>query len=67
MVVIGTSATVQPAASLPVIALRAGASVVEINCEPTPLSAVVDISLRGAAGDLLPALAEATGGAVGES
>jgi len=54
MIVIGTSATVQPAASLPVIALRSGAEVVEANLEPTPLSAVVDVSLRGPAGEILP-------------
>lgn len=61
MLVIGTSATVQPAASLPIIALRSGADVIEINVEPTPLSAVVDIDLRGPAGVTMPQLAEAVG------
>ncbi len=42
MLVIGTSAMVQPAASLPLVALQNGAYVVEINPQPTPLSDAVD-------------------------
>ena len=53
---IGTSALVYPAADLPLIALRAGATVVEINPQPTPLSPQVTFSLNGAAGVALPAL-----------
>jgi NAD-dependent deacetylase len=59
MIVIGTSATVQPAASLPVIALRSGAAVIEVNAEDTPLSAVTEVTLRGMAGEIMPQLAEA--------
>lgn len=55
---IGTSAVVYPAASLPVVAKRAGAVVVEINPEPTPLTPAVDHFLQGAAGAILPALYE---------
>ncbi|HEV2829641.1 MAG TPA: NAD-dependent deacylase, partial [Pyrinomonadaceae bacterium] len=40
--VIGTSALVYPAASLPEIAKAAGAFVCEVNLEPTPLSTVCD-------------------------
>lgn len=58
--VVGTSAVVQPAASLPLLARRAGARVIEINAESTPLSPLVDASLLGAAGALLPQLVEAT-------
>ncbi|MEA3403430.1 MAG: NAD-dependent deacylase [Armatimonadota bacterium] len=65
MLVIGTSATVQPAASLPVVALRAGASLVEINPEPTALTGVVDIQLRGPAGEVMPELAGALASALG--
>lgn len=54
--VIGTSALVQPAASLPLLARQNGARIVEINRERTALSAQVDISLCGAAGELLPQL-----------
>ncbi len=51
MLVVGTSATVQPAAYLPVIAKRSGATIVEINAEPTPLSGrISDVSLIGKAG-----------------
>jgi NAD-dependent deacetylase len=55
---IGTSAVVQPAASLPALALRSGAYVVEMNIEETALSVLTHCSLRGKAGELLPALAE---------
>lgn len=53
---IGTSALVYPAADLPFNALAAGATVVEINPQPTPLSPHVTFSLNGAAGKILPAL-----------
>ena len=56
LLVIGTSAVVYPAASLAPIAKSAGARVIEINPEQTPLSSHVDLSLRGAAGELLPSL-----------
>lgn len=51
---IGTSALVQPAASLPLAASEAGAKVVEINPEPTPLTDHADIVLQGKAGEILP-------------
>lgn len=54
MFVVGTSAYVQPAASLPLVAAQSGARVVEINPDITPLSASVDFSLRGKAGEILP-------------
>lgn len=56
---IGTSALVQPAASLPLAAIQAGAVVVEINPEDTPLSAIAHHVLRGPAGDIVPALINA--------
>ncbi|MBV9958522.1 MAG: NAD-dependent deacylase [Acidobacteria bacterium] len=52
--VVGTSALVYPAASLPEIAKGAGAYVVEVNPEPTALSAVCDETLSGKAGEVLP-------------
>lgn len=54
--VIGTSAVVYPAAGLPDVAGAAGAWVVEINPEPTPLSEHADEALRGQAAEILPAL-----------
>jgi NAD-dependent deacetylase len=59
----GTSAVVYPAAGLAHVARRCGASVCEINAEETPLSPLVDWSLRGKTGDLLPALVSLAFGA----
>jgi NAD-dependent deacetylase len=53
---IGTSNVVEPAASLPFAALDAGAAVIEVNPERTPLSARATIVLPGAAGEVLPRL-----------
>ena len=53
---IGTSAVVQPAASLPIEAKRAGAYVVEINFEPTVITNYVDESIIGESGEILPKL-----------
>ena len=56
LLVIGASGVVQPVASFPGIAKQAGALVIEINLEPTPISSLADFSLRGKSGHLLPAL-----------
>jgi NAD-dependent deacetylase len=53
---VGTSTVVEPAASLPFIAREAGARVIEVNPQPTPLTAQASVSLRGAAGEILPLL-----------
>jgi len=55
-VVVGTSGSVWPAAGLVEVAARAGAAIVEVNREATPLSALATESLRGAAGEILPLL-----------
>ncbi len=52
--VVGTSAVVYPAASIPEIARAAGAYVVEVNPETTPLSELCDEVLTGKAGEILP-------------
>ena len=54
MLVIGTSAVVQPAASLPLVALERGAHVVEINPQSTPLSQAVHQAIREPAAKALP-------------
>jgi NAD-dependent deacetylase len=54
---IGTSARVRPAASLPLIAKRAGAFVIEINPDETALSVMADYWMACKAGDVLPTLA----------
>jgi NAD-dependent deacetylase len=54
LLVIGTSAQVSPACDIPRIAKESGAAVVEINPEPTSLTAsVTDIHLRGSASEVL--------------
>lgn len=53
---IGTSAVVQPAASLPLEAKNAGAYVVEVNTDPTVISSLVDESILGKSGAILPHL-----------
>ncbi len=56
--IVGTSAVVQPAASLPRIARNNGAYVVEVNLEPTPLTPIAHESHHGKAGEILPKLLE---------
>ena len=58
MLVIGTSAIVQPAASLALESKEAGAVVAEINLEATPNSGRMDIVLLGKSGEILPKLLE---------
>lgn len=59
MIVVGTSAVVQPAAMIPVIAKNSGAVIIEVNPEPTPLTGgISDHYLKGTAGHVLKALAE---------
>ena len=60
-VAIGTSLTVYPVARLPEIALDAGARLVIVNAEPTPLDGVAHAVVRGQAGKILTALAAASG------
>lgn len=56
MLVIGTSAVVQPAASLAMEAKAKGAVVAEINLEKTPQSGAMDFALQGKAGEIVPKL-----------
>ncbi|HOM28042.1 MAG TPA: NAD-dependent deacylase [Deltaproteobacteria bacterium] len=71
MLVIGTSAQIEPAASLPIVAkgmhsmfrgmgagfVKVDAHVIEINREPTPLTGVVsDFLIQGSAGEILSAV-----------
>ena len=53
LLVVGTSGLVYPAAGFPEEAKRSGKPVIEINPEPTPVTAVADVSLRSGARDAL--------------
>ncbi len=62
MIVVGTSAEVAPANQMPMIAKRSGATIIEMNLEPTQLTSwVTDIFIEGKASITLPALLEAIG------
>jgi NAD-dependent deacetylase len=56
MLVVGTSAVVQPAASMAEWARQHGAAVIEVNPEATPLSSRAAVCLAGASGKVLPRL-----------
>jgi NAD-dependent deacetylase len=58
MLVVGTSATVYPAADFPLEVLRRGGSVIEVNPEPSELSDLAWLSLRGPGGAVLARLVE---------
>jgi len=62
MLVVGTSAVVYPAAGLVPLAKSAGAKVIEINVDETQFSSLVDFSLRGPSGELLPRLLQPAAG-----
>ncbi|OMH40051.1 Sir2 family NAD-dependent protein deacetylase [Desulfurobacterium indicum] len=53
---VGTSALVQPAAALPIVAKESGAVLVEVNPEETSLSKQCDFVFRGSAARVLPAI-----------
>ena len=59
---IGTSGVVQPAASLAHAARDRGATVIEINAEPTPLTSKVNYAFHGKSGEILPELVKAVWG-----
>ncbi|MBW2107801.1 MAG: NAD-dependent deacylase [Deltaproteobacteria bacterium] len=67
LLVIGTSAQVAPASTIPVVAKRAGAVVIEINLAPSLLtSQTTDVFLQGRAASLVPALVERVGEILGD-
>jgi NAD-dependent deacetylase len=59
MLVAGTSAVVQPAASFALWARECGAKLTEINPDPTPLTPYCDFVLAGKSGEMLPLLVQA--------
>lgn len=59
MLVVGTSGLVTPAATLPKMAHRAGAKLIEVNPDTTMLSSIAHVHLAGPSGEMLPRLMEA--------
>ena len=54
--VVGTSALVHPAASLPLRTRAHGGMVIEVNPEETPLSRMAEVVIRGGAAEMIPML-----------
>jgi NAD-dependent deacetylase len=63
--VVGTSAVVQPAASLAMLAADAGAQVWEVNPERTPLTGLVDRAWQSPAGEAMDEVVEEALKAIG--
>ncbi|WP_345795412.1 NAD-dependent deacylase [Corynebacterium pygosceleis] len=59
VVIVGTSGVVQPAASLPLLAVEAGVPVLEITPAPTELTRIADVSWSTTAALGLPLLVDA--------
>jgi len=59
MLVIGTSAVVYPAASLPLTVKQRGGTLIEVNPMPSDLSSLCDLSISAPSGEALPALVSA--------
>ncbi len=59
MLVIGTSGVVQPAASMPLIAKRHGATIIEFNPVESEITPMADLWLQGPSGEMLPRVMEA--------
>jgi NAD-dependent deacetylase len=52
--VVGTSGVVYPAASIPTIALQAGAKIIEVNNQESAITDIAHLFLKGEAGKVLP-------------
>ena len=51
--------TVEPAASMPRIAARSGASLVVVNLDETPVDSLAETVVHGKAGETLPRIVDA--------
>lgn len=58
LLAIGTSGVVYPAAEIPSVAARNGATVIQINPHETPFDRIAGVNLRGPAAQILPELVE---------
>ena len=61
LLAVGSSLVVEPAASIPRLARRAGARLVIVNREPTPLDRIADAVVHGEIGAVLPELVRRDG------
>jgi NAD-dependent deacetylase len=61
LLAIGTSLSVYPVAGAVPVAKSAGARVIILNAQPTPMDALADVVLRGAIGEVLPELVRDNG------
>ncbi len=59
MIVVGTSGLVTPAASLPGLAQRNGAKIIEVNPDYSMITRIADVKLEGASGEMLPRVMQA--------
>lgn len=58
MIVAGSSLEVAPASELPFLAHRAGARIILINCQPTPLDRLADVLIQADVAIALPSIVE---------
>ena len=58
MIALGSTLVVRPAAQFPVIAKQAGAALVIVNDEATPLDWIADLVIHADIGDVLEPLAQ---------
>ncbi len=56
LIVIGSSVSVYPAASLPLLAQRIGIKIIVIDTLPTNLIDIADVFIKGKAGEIMPLL-----------
>lgn len=61
LIVIGSSLVVYPVAALPQEAVKAGAKLVIVNREPTPMDPLADVLVHGAAGESMSRLVASAG------
>ena len=61
LLVVGSSLEVYPVAGLPELAVQSGARLVIVNRDPTPCDPLAEVVVRGNAGTVLPAIADAVG------
>ena len=61
MMAVGSSLVVEPAASIPRVARQAGARLIIVNRDPTPLDGIADAVVQGEIGTVLPELVRRDG------